>query len=69
MTTMQSNKSVSETLQDLRALFGRYEIEEWEPIRVFRGTIFTLDFRQKIAAAMGLPGVLESLLGSSEARR
>ena len=32
MTTMVSNKTISETLQDLRALFNRYEIEEWEPI-------------------------------------
>ena len=32
MTTMTSNKTVSETIQDLRALFSRYDIEEWEPI-------------------------------------
>lgn len=33
MTSMVSNKTVSETLTALRTLFNRYEIEEWEPIR------------------------------------
>ena len=32
MTTMTSNKPVSETLADLRALFTRYKVEDWEPI-------------------------------------
>mgnify|MGYP001589403744 CR=1 FL=1 len=33
MSTNTSMKTVAETLQDLRVLFGRYEVEEWEPIR------------------------------------
>mgnify|MGYP001568273127 CR=1 FL=1 len=46
MTTMKSNKSVSETLQDLRALFDRYDIEEWEPIRSEQDVSYAVRYRQ-----------------------
>ena len=45
MTTMVSNKTVSETLQDLRQLFSRYEIEEWEPIRTESDISYTVRYR------------------------
>ena len=32
MTTFKTSKSVSETLTELRNLFRRYKLEEWEPI-------------------------------------
>ena len=32
MTTIETDKTIPETLADLRTLFGRYEIEDWEPI-------------------------------------
>lgn len=32
MTAINSSRSVPETLADLRTLFGRYGIEDWEPI-------------------------------------
>ena len=42
---MGSNKSVSETLTDLRSLFKRYEIEEWEPIRSETDLSYTVRYR------------------------
>ncbi len=32
MTTIEIEKTIPESLSYLRALFGRYEIEDWEPI-------------------------------------
>lgn len=32
MATIETNKSIPETLADLRSLFDRYGIEDWEPI-------------------------------------
>ena len=32
MTTIETTKTIPETLSDLRLLFSRYEIEDWEPI-------------------------------------
>ena len=32
MTTIETTKTIPETLADLRSLFGKYEIEDWEPI-------------------------------------
>ena len=46
MTTMTSNKSVSETLQDLRALFTRYDVEEWEPIRSEQDMSYSVRYRK-----------------------
>ena len=45
MTTIDSGKTVSETLSDLRTLFGRYHIEEWEPIRG-DGRAYSVRYRQ-----------------------
>ena len=46
MTTMVSNKTVTETLQDLRALFTRYDIEEWEPIRSEQDLSYSVRYRK-----------------------
>lgn len=46
MTTMTSNKTVSETLQDLRALFLRYDVEEWEPIRSEQDLSYAVRYRK-----------------------
>lgn len=32
ISVIDSDKTVSETLRDLRSVFGKWEIEEWEPI-------------------------------------
>ncbi len=37
MAEIGSNKTVQETLADLRNLFKKYEIEDWEPIPGGRG--------------------------------
>lgn len=46
MTTMTSTKAVSETLKDLRTLFGRYKIEEWEPIPSKVDLSYSVRYRQ-----------------------
>mgnify|MGYP001610314563 FL=1 len=46
MTTMTSNKTVSDTLQDLRNLFSRYDIEEWEPIPSKVDLSYSVRYRQ-----------------------
>ena len=46
MTTMTSNKTVSDTLQDLRSLFSRYKIEEWEPIPSKVDLSYSVRYRQ-----------------------
>lgn len=46
MTTMVSNKTVPETLQDLRQLFNRYNIEEWEPIRSEQDLSYSVRYRK-----------------------
>jgi DnaJ-domain-containing protein 1 len=46
MTTMTSLETVSETLQDLRALFARYEVEEWEPIRNEQDMAYSVRYRK-----------------------
>ena len=46
MTTMTSNKAVSDTLQDLRNLFSRYHIEEWEPIPSKVDLSYSVRYRQ-----------------------
>lgn len=46
MTTMVSNKTVAETLQDLRQLFRRYDVEEWEPIRSEQDLSYAVRYRK-----------------------
>ena len=47
MTTMQSNKDVSSTLQDLRQLFAKYEIEDWEPVPEDGTIAYAVRYRQQ----------------------
>jgi DnaJ-domain-containing protein 1 len=46
MTMMISNKTVSETLQDLRILFNRYNVEEWEPVRSEQDLSYSVRYRK-----------------------
>jgi len=45
MTTLVSSKSVAESLSDLRKLFSRYDVEEWEPIRSESDISYTVRYR------------------------
>lgn len=46
MTTLNSTKRVAETLQDLRALMRRYEIEDYEPIPEDGAMAYSVRYRQ-----------------------
>ena len=46
MTTMKTKKSVQETLADLRALFRKYDIEDWEPVPAEAGHAYTVRWHQ-----------------------
>ena len=42
---MQSNKSVQETLSDLRKLFLKFSVEDWEPIPDEHSTTYSVRYR------------------------
>ena len=51
---IKTSKTVSQTLADLRRLFSRYEIEDWEPIPVEKGPGYTVRyFRNRIWTEIG----------------
>lgn len=45
MTTMQSNKTIPETLADLRKLFAKHSIEDWEPIPSDQDRSYSVRYR------------------------
>lgn len=46
MTTMETSKTIPETLADLRKLFARYDIEDWEPIPGDKDHSYGVRYRQ-----------------------
>lgn len=44
LSFIQTKKSVSETLADLRKLFKRYEIDDWEPIPVDSASAYSVRY-------------------------
>jgi len=51
---IETEKTVSQTLADLRKLFGKWEVEDWEPIPVEKGPGYSVRyFRNKTWAEIG----------------
>ncbi len=46
MTIIETDKSVSDTIADLRVLFSRYGIEDWEPIPSGDSQAYTVRYHQ-----------------------
>lgn len=54
ISTIKTEKTVSQTLSDLRRLFSRMEIEEWEPIPAEKGPGYSVRyFRNKTWTEIG----------------
>lgn len=45
MTTMESSKTIPETLADLRKLFAKHSIEDWEPIPSDQDRSYSVRYR------------------------
>jgi len=51
---IKTSKTVSQTLADLRRLFSKWEIEDWEPIAMEKGPGYTVRyFRSRIWTEIG----------------
>jgi len=51
---IKTRKTVSQTLADLRGLFSKWEIEDWEPIPVEKGPGYTVRyFRNRVWTEIG----------------
>jgi len=54
VSLIHTKKRVSETLSDLRKLFARYQIEDWEPVPAEQGPGYTVRyFRNKVWTEIG----------------
>lgn len=46
MTTIDTKKTVQQTLADLRSIFRKYDIEDWEPVPAEAGPAYTVRWHQ-----------------------
>lgn len=46
MTTIETKKTVHQTLADLRVIFKKYDIEDWEPVPDDSGPAYTVRWHQ-----------------------
>ena len=54
VSTIGTKKTVSQTLVDLRSLFGKWDIEDWEPVPAEQGPGYAIRyFRNKVWTEIG----------------